>query len=165
MKIVNSSPITPFGGINFAIKEAIDLNINNLINSNMVDLAKQSKYTWFDIIMSYWSAFFCRGDCAEHQFSLADSLNRLNLKMLSMLPGFKKENVILDYDNTIIEALGKNANHIFVRARMTDTLERDISGIKEWEEVKISDNVVLRGSTTFVPFVLYASGNNEKTND
>jgi len=52
MKIVNSSPITPFGGINFAIKEAIDLNINNLINSNMVDLAKQSKYTWFDIIMS-----------------------------------------------------------------------------------------------------------------
>lgn len=84
---------------------------------------------------------------------------------MSMLPGFKKENVILDYDNTIIEALGKNANHIFVRARMTDTLERDISGIKEWEEVKISDNVVLRGSTTFVPFVLYASGNNEKTND
>jgi hypothetical protein len=55
MKIVNSSPITPFGGINFVIKEAIDLNINNLINSNMVDLAKQSQYTWFDIIMSYWS--------------------------------------------------------------------------------------------------------------
>ena len=288
MKIVNSSPITPFGGINFVIKEAIDLNINNIINSNLIDLAKQSKYTWFDIIMSYWSAFFCGGDCAEdlainlrkglqnnpfinipspdrilnrlksladtpkiydtqrgnkeHQFSLADSLNRLNLKMLSMLPGFKKENVILDYDNTIIEAekadarmtyikergyypgvgmigkhivyvenrngnstahvlqhetiermasmlreagitidviradsasysyeiikaLEKNANRIFVRARMTDTLESAISGIKEWEEVKIGDNVVLRGSTTFVPFVRYARVNNLKTSD
>jgi hypothetical protein len=125
--------------------------------------------------------------------------------MLSLLPGFKKENVILDYDNTIIEtekadaqmtykkefgyypgvgmigkhivyvenrngnstahvlqhetiermtsmlheagitidviradsasytyeiikAMEKNANRIFVKARMTDTLERAISG-------------------------------------
>ena len=98
--------------------------------------------------MSYWSVFFCGGDCAEdlsnnlksglqdnpfinipspdrvlsrikslsasseyftakrgtkeHQFSLAEELNRLNLKMLSLLPEFNKKNVVLDYDNTII---------------------------------------------------------------
>jgi hypothetical protein len=58
MKIVNSSPVTPFGGLNFVIKEAIDLKINELLNSSLPALANQSKYTWFDIIMSYWSAFF-----------------------------------------------------------------------------------------------------------
>ncbi|MCY1718707.1 hypothetical protein OU798_00030 [Prolixibacteraceae bacterium Z1-6] len=90
--------------------------------------------------MSYWSVFFCGGDCAEdlainlkegfrgtpfinipspdrvlehikslfdtpqyftakrgkveHHFSLAEKLNRLNMKMLSLLPGFQKDNVI-----------------------------------------------------------------------
>ena len=58
MKIVNSSPVTSFGGLNFVIKEAIDLKINKLLNSSLPVLANQSKYTWFDIIMSYWSAFF-----------------------------------------------------------------------------------------------------------
>jgi len=287
MKIVNSSPVTSFGGLNFVIKEAIDLKINKLINSSLPTLANQSKYTWFDIIMSYWSAFFCGGDCAEdlainlkgglqnnpfinipspdrvlnrlksladnseyyttlrgkneHQFSLACHLNRLNLKMLSLLPGFKKKNVVLDYDNTliftekadaqmtykkeygycpgvgmigkhivyvenrngnssaqvlqhetiermtsmlqeagiaidviradsasytyeIIKAMEKSANRIFIKARMTDTLERAIADIKNWKEMKIGDNVVLRGSTTFTPFVRYARGNNNKTN-
>ena len=65
MKIVNSSPVTSFGGLNFVIKEVIDLKINELLNTCLPPLANQSKYTWFDIIMSYWSAFFCGGDCAE----------------------------------------------------------------------------------------------------
>lgn len=38
----------------------------------------------------------------EHQFSLAQELNRLNKKMLLLLPGFQKEDVVLDYDNTLI---------------------------------------------------------------
>lgn len=287
MKIVNSSPVTSFGGINFVIKEAIDLKIKELINTSLPTLANQSKYNWFDIIMSYWSAFFCGGDCAEdlainlkeglknnpfiqipspdrvleriksladnseyyttqrgiieHQFSLACHLNRLNLKMLSLLPGFKKGNVVLDYDNTliftekadaqmtykkecgycpgvgmigkhivyvenrngnstahvlqhetiermacmlheagitidviradsasytyeIIKAMEKNARRIFIKARMTDTLERAIADIKEWKKIKIGDNVVMRGSTTFIPFARYARGNIDKTN-
>ena len=287
MKIINSSPVSAFGGLNFVIKEVIDLKINELLNSSLPPLANQSKYTWFDIIMSYWSAFFCGGDCAEdlainlkdglqnnpfinipspdrvltrlkslaeapeyytthrgkneHQFSLANHLNRLNLKMLSLLPGFKKENVVLDYDNTliftekadaqmtykkefgycpgvgmigkhivyvenrngnstahvlqhetiermtsmlqeegitidviradsasytyeIIKAMEKSANRIFIKARMTDTLESAIAGIKNWKEVKIGEDVVLRGSTTFTPFARYARGNNDKTN-
>lgn len=268
------------------IKEAIDLKINTLLNSNLPSLPTQSRYNWFDIFMSYWSVFFCGGDCAEdlsiniknglhanpyikipspdrmlerikslsdslqffttkrgdkeHQFSLAEGMNRLNLKMLSLLPGFQKKDVVLDYDNTviftekadarmtyqkefgyfpgvgligrnivfvenrngnstahvmqhetidrmatllgengitigairadsasysyeIIKSMEKAAKRIFVKARMTHTIEEAISGIKEWKEIKIGGETLLRGSTTFVPFERCARGNNEKT--
>jgi hypothetical protein len=148
MKVLNSSPVSAFGGLNYVIKEAIDLKINSLLNSTLPALPNQCKYNWFDIIMSYWSVFFCGGDCAEdlainlkegfrgtpfinipspdrvlerikslsvrpqyftakrgkveHHFSLAEELNRLNIKMLSLLDGFEKNNVVLDYDNTLI---------------------------------------------------------------
>lgn len=286
MKLLKSSEISSFGGINFVINEAISLEINSLLNSNLPVLPKQSKYSWFDILMSYWSVFFCGGDCAEdlsinlkdgfrenpfinvpspdrilsrvkslsitsqrystkrgkheHEFSLAEELNDLNLKMLSLLPGFKKKNVILDYDNTIIftekadakrtykkengycpgvgiignhvvyvenrngnstaqvlqdktiermasalkqagvtidviradsasyayetiKAMEKCAKRIFVKARMTSTLEKAIGNIKEWKEIKIGDKLVLRGSTSFIPFARQARGNNAKT--
>ncbi|MBN1597881.1 MAG: IS1380 family transposase [Bacteroidales bacterium] len=65
MKILNSPAISSFGGLNFVIKEVIDLKINNLFNSSLPTLPSQSRYNWFDIIMSYWSVFFCGGDCAE----------------------------------------------------------------------------------------------------
>ena len=65
MKILKSQTVSPFGGINFVIKEAIDLNVNTLLNSNLPSLPTQSRYNWFDIFMSYWSVFFCGGDCAE----------------------------------------------------------------------------------------------------
>ena len=287
MKILKSLAISPFGGINFIIKEAIDLNINTLLNRNLPSLPTQSRYNWFDIFMSYWSVFFCGGDCAEdlsiniksglhanpyikipspdrilerikslsdcpqtvitkrgekdHQFSLAEDMNQLNLKILSLLPGFQKKDVVLDYDNTviftekadarmtykkefgyfpgvgmvgkhivyvenrngnstahvmqhetidrmatllgengitidairadsasysyeIIQSMGKAARRIFVKARMTHTLEEAISGITEWKEIEISGETLLRGSTTFMPFERYARGNNEKTN-
>lgn len=286
MKILNSPAISAFGGLNFVIKEVIDLNINTLLNDNLPKLPKQSKFNWFDIIMSYWSVFFCGGDCAEdlninlkkgihnnpfinvpspdrvlnrikslsdssqfftakrgtkeHQFSLAEELNRLNIKMLSLLPGFKKKDVVLDYDNTLIftekadaertykkengycpgvgiigehivyvenrngscnahilqhetiermcsllceagvtidviradsasytyeilKAMEKNANRIFIKARMTSALERAISKIEEWKEIKIGNDIFYRGSTLFTPFERYARGNNSKT--
>ena len=65
MKVLNSLPVSAFGGLNFVIKEAIDLKINSLFNNHLSVLPKQSKYNWFDVIMSYWSVFFCVGDCAE----------------------------------------------------------------------------------------------------
>lgn len=287
MKIIKSQAISPFGGINFVIKEAIDLKINTLLNSNLPSLPTQSQYNWFDIFMSYWSVFFCGGDCAEdlsinikkglhnnpfintpspdrvlerikslsdntqtftakrgekdHQFSLAEEMNRLNLKMLSLLPGFQKKDVVLDYDNTVIftekadarmtykkgfgycpgvgmigkhivyvenrngnstahviqhetidrmatllgengitigairadsasysyeviKSMEKAAKRIFVKARMTHALDKAISRIKEWKEIKIGGETLLRGSTTFVPFERYARGNNQKTN-
>jgi hypothetical protein len=286
MKILHSSSVSSFGGLNFVINEAINLRINNLLESHLPAIPAQSKYKWFDIIMSYWSVFFCGGDCAEdlsinlrdgfrgcpiinvpspdrvlnrikslskpaqlyttergkkdHHFSLACELNRLNIKMLSLLPGFKKRNVVLDYDNTIIftekadaqrtykkengycpgvgiigkhivylenrngssnahvlqhetiermcsllheagvsidviradsasytyeiiKAMEKNANRLFIKARMSHALEKAIANIKEWEEIKIDNDVVFRGSTTFTPFIRYARGNNAKT--
>jgi len=286
MKIHNSSAITPFGGLNFVIKEAIDLNINTLLSSNLPRLPQQCKYNWFDILMSYWSVFFCGGDCAEdlainlknglnnnpyinipspdrvlerikslsdstqictanrgekeHQFSLAEGLNRLNLRMLSLLPRFNKTNVVLDYDNTliftekadarmtykksngyfpgvgmigkhvvyvenrngnssahvmqhetiermaallreagitidviradsasytydIIKSMEKTAKRIFIKARMSEPLEKAIADIKEWKEVKLGDEILFRGSTTFTPFIRFARGNQDKT--
>ena len=287
MKILNSPAISSFGGLNFVIKEAINLKINNLFNFNLPSLPTQSRYNWFDIIMSYWSVFFCGGDCAEdlsvnlkdgvrnnpiinvpspdtvlnrikflsdsaqffttergdkaHHFSLASRLNRLNIKMLSLLPGFNKRNVVLDYDNTIIftekadaqrtykkengyypgvgmigkyivylenrngssnahilqhdtiermcsllheagitvdviransasytyeivKAMERNANRLFIKTRMSHALERAIANIKEWKEIKIGNDIVLRGSITFTPFVRYARGNKAKSN-
>jgi len=286
MKILHSSPISSFGGLNFVIKEAINLKIKNLLNSSLPTLPTQSRFNWFDIIMSYWSVFFCGGDCAEdlsinlrngfrnssdikipspdrvlnrikslsnpaqfftaergkkeHHFSLARELNRLNLKMLSLLPEFNKKKVVLDYDNTIIftektdaqrtykkengyypgvgmigkhivyvenrngssnahvlqhetiermcsllheagitidviradsasytyeivNTMQKNAKRIFIKARMTNALEKAIASIKEWKEIKIGNDVVHRGSTSFTPFVRYARGNNAIT--
>lgn len=286
MKVINSKPVSAFGGLNFVIQEAINLKINTLLNTNLPALPKQSQYNWFDIIMSYWSVFFSGGDCAEdlsinlkeglqnnpfinipspdsilnrlkslsdspqffstkrgkteHHFSLAQDLNKLNIKMLSLLPGFQKENVILDYDNTliftekadaqrtykkepgyypgvgiigehvvyvenrngnstahvlqhktiermtsllkeagvtidviradsasytyeIIKAMEESAKRVFIRARMTDTLESAIANIKEWNEIKLGDSILLRGSTVFTPFKRYARGNNTTT--
>lgn len=286
MKIVNSSAISPFGGLNFVIKEAINLNINTLLKDNLPALPQQCKYNWFDIVISYWSVFFCGGDCAEdlsinikngfsgnpyinipspdrvlerikslsetaqtftanrgekdHQFSVAQTLNRLNLKMLSSLPGFNKKNVVLDYDNTIIftekadsrmtykkasgycpgvgmigkhvvyvenrngnsnaqvlqhetidrmatllheakisvdairadsasythdiiKSMEKTAKRFFIRARMTESLERAIAQIKEWKEIKVGDDIFFRGSATFTPFTRFARGNKNKT--
>jgi hypothetical protein len=283
MKILNSCPVSSFGGLNFVIKEAIDLKINHLIDSALPTLPTQCRYKWFDIIMSYWSVFFCGGDCAEdlsinlrngfrnnplinvpspdrvlnrikslsdsaqffytergkhkHHFSLAKELNRLNIKMLSLLPGFNKENVVLDYDNTIIfsekadaqrtykkesgyypgvgiidrnivylenrngssnahvlqhktiermcsllheagitidviradsaaytyetvKIMGNNANRIFIKARMTYSLESAISNIREWKEIKLGNDVVQRGSIIYTPFLRNARGNN-----
>lgn len=285
MKILNSSVISPFGGLNFVVKEAIDLNINKLLEEYLPKLPIQSKYSWFDLLMSYWSVFFCGGDCAEdlslnlreglqgspmlkipspdrvlerikslsvpseyfrakrgkqeHHFSLASQLNRLNLKILSLYPDFVKENVILDYDNTIIytekadaertykkekgycpgvglignhvvyvenrngkstaqvlqhktiermaslldesnitvdairadsasytydiiKSMEKLAKRIFVRARMTDTLEGAISEIKNWKKIRIGNDIMFRGSTSFTPFVRNARGNKSK---
>lgn len=65
MKIINSPAISAFGGLNFVLKELTDLDINNLFNEILPELPEQSKYSWKDIIMSYWSIIFCGGDCAE----------------------------------------------------------------------------------------------------
>jgi hypothetical protein len=65
MKVLKSIPITPFGGINFVIKEFNRLKINTLLEDSLPKLAPQSKYSWKDIIYSLWSVFFCGGNCAE----------------------------------------------------------------------------------------------------
>lgn len=65
MKVVNSSNITPFGGLNFVLSEFEKNGIGRLIDQHLPALASQSKYSWKDIFYSFWSVLFCGGDCAE----------------------------------------------------------------------------------------------------
>lgn len=65
MKILKSSYISPFGGINFIVKELDRLDIGGLLKKNLPELPKQSKFDWRELLFSYWSVFFCGGDCAE----------------------------------------------------------------------------------------------------
>ena len=65
MKIINSPAVSAFGGLNFVLKELKDLGIEQVFQQTLPKLPKQSKYSWEDIILSYWSILFCGGDCAE----------------------------------------------------------------------------------------------------
>lgn len=76
MKILNSSAVSSFGGLNFVLKEFEDLSIGSLLNDSLPILPRQSKYSWKDIFYSYWSILFCGGDCAEDiSINLNKSLN------------------------------------------------------------------------------------------
>jgi len=65
MKILNSTPISSFGGLNFVLKEFNDLGLKKLLTAYLPKLPNQCKYTWEDILFAYWSILFCGGDCAE----------------------------------------------------------------------------------------------------
>jgi len=65
MKILNSSQISAFGGINFVLEAFNKIGVDKLIDSQFPQLPMQSKYKWKDILYSFWSVFFCGGDCAE----------------------------------------------------------------------------------------------------
>lgn len=65
MKIVKSTPISSFGGLNFVLKELLSLKIDQLLSHYLPSLPNQSTFSWKDILFSYWSIFFCGGDCAE----------------------------------------------------------------------------------------------------
>lgn len=65
MKVLNSSQITSFGGLNFILSEFENKGIGQMINNHLPRLAEQSKYSWKDIFYSFWSVLFCGGDCAE----------------------------------------------------------------------------------------------------
>jgi hypothetical protein len=65
MKILHSSPVSSFGGLNFVLEELDRIKVNNLLKDSLPKLANQSKYSWKDIFYTYWSLIFCGGDCAE----------------------------------------------------------------------------------------------------
>lgn len=65
MKIVQSSGITPFGGLNFVLEEFYINNLDKILSESLPDLAPQSKYDWKDILYSFWSIYLCGADCAE----------------------------------------------------------------------------------------------------
>ncbi len=160
MKVLNSIPISSFGGLNFVLEEFQELKLKQLIISELQTLPKQSQYSWYDILTAYWSVFLCGGDCAEdlsvnlrhglannpflkipspdrvlerlkslstkpvtftnvgrgnseHLFSVNTQLNKLNLRILKRLSTFKKQNNILDYDNTLIHCKKSDASYTY----------------------------------------------------
>jgi hypothetical protein len=163
MKVVKSSKISPFGGINYVLNEFERLRIRELVNNELPALPKQVRYSWYDLLASYWSVFFCGGDCAEdlsvnlkeglngnpfihisspdrilerlkslstpsvfvetkrgksiNEFSVNLDLNRLNLKLLNRLDTFKKKDVVLDYDNTLIFAEKADARFTYKKEK------------------------------------------------
>lgn len=276
MKVLNSSEISPFGGLNFVLKEFDTLNLANLLNENLPCLPPQSKYKWKDILYSFWSIFFCGGDCIEdlsgnfnrhlkqnpfinipspdrvlerfkklslpkeifstprgnstHEFSFNNPLNRLNLEILKELKFDLNEKFTLDYDNTllfndkadsrwsyknrsgycpgvgfigknvvfienrngnsdaktlqddtlarmfallkeqnikvhafradgasyhmdIIDTVSKNVEKLYIRARMNDTLAREIISIDNWTPVELGIETAYRGEIEFTPFI------------
>ncbi|MCY1718706.1 hypothetical protein OU798_00025 [Prolixibacteraceae bacterium Z1-6] len=58
-----------------------------------------------------------------------------------------------------------NTKRIFVKTRMTNVLEKAITNIKEWKEVKVGDKILLRGSTTFTPFERSARDHGDNTDN
>lgn len=65
MKVIKSKNISAFGGINFVIEEFDKQGLGKLVKEKLPALGSQSRYDWRDILYSYWSVFFCGGDCAE----------------------------------------------------------------------------------------------------
>ena len=148
MKILKSHAISSFGGYNFVSEELDKLGIDNLLRRHLPTLSAQCKYQWKDLLYSFWSIFFCGGDCiedlsvhlkdsfaknplfkvpspdrlldrmkelalpsdnlsaprgkAKHLFSINTSLNRLNLQLLNKLSNIKSQDIVLDYDNTLL---------------------------------------------------------------
>ena len=82
MKVIKSKNISAFGGLNFVIQELDNKNIGGILNRELPQLGPQSTYKWKDLLYSYWSIFFCGGDCAE---DLADNFK----SNLSQTPHFK----------------------------------------------------------------------------
>ena len=65
MKVINSSQITSFGGLNFVLAEFESQGIGRMFNTHLPKLPMQSRFSWKDIFYSYWSIVYCGGDCAE----------------------------------------------------------------------------------------------------
>ncbi len=65
MKVLKSSHISPFGGLNFVLEEFDRLKLGELLTENLPRLSAQSQYSWKDILYSFWSVYFCGGDCIE----------------------------------------------------------------------------------------------------
>ncbi len=65
MKVLNSQHISSFGGLNFVLEEFEKQNIGSLLQDYLPILPNQSKYSWKDILYSFWSIYFCGGDCIE----------------------------------------------------------------------------------------------------
>ncbi|HLS11624.1 MAG TPA: IS1380 family transposase [Flavobacteriaceae bacterium] len=275
MKVLKSNSISAFGGLNFVIEEFDKKRLGKILNENLPKLSAQSQYDWKDLLYSFWSVFFCGGDCAEdlsgnfkpnlsqspklkvpspdrvlnrlkelaeptkqfstkrgsrqHEFAINDKLTELNLIILNHLSDLSRTKVDLDYDNTIcytekkdaqytykkslgyipgvalvgsnvvyienrngrsnasvlqhetlermfeqlenqsiktnrfradsasyefltIKTIEKYTDKFYVRARMSSSMDKAISSVKDWEIVGEKEDEIYRGEASFTPF-------------
>jgi len=163
MKILQSSSLSPFGGLNFVLKEFDNLKVDQLLGAALPDLASNSYYKWKDIIYSFWSIYFCGGSCIEdlnenfrgflegtpfmkvpspdrvlcrfkelskpkylrktkrgkaiNEFSENAILDLLNIKLLKKInpAKYSRNDLVLDYDNTIIFTEKADAKNTYLR--------------------------------------------------
>lgn len=77
MKIIQSSEISAFGGINFVFDYLDKLGIDRILSKNLPEIRTQSVYSWKDITYSLFSIYLCGGDCIEDlQTHLKNHLNK-----------------------------------------------------------------------------------------
>lgn len=116
MKVVKSSNISPFGGLNFVLNEFERLGIKNLVNKELPQLPKQSRYSWYDLLASYWSVFFCGGDCAEDlAINLREGLKGNPFINISSPDRLLERIKSLSYPSTIVDTKrGKSVNEFSV---------------------------------------------------
>ena len=65
MKLLQSSKINAFGGINFVLDEFERLNLGSFLSANLPELAANSAYGWKDLFYTFASIYHCGGDCIE----------------------------------------------------------------------------------------------------
>ena len=122
MKILKSSYLNPFGGINFVIDELDKQGVGHILNDSLPKLKPQSRYDWRDILYSYWSIFLCGGDTAEDlstNFKLSLSQSPF-LKVPSpdrALARFKEISIPSQYFST---PRGKHQHHFAINEGLTD---------------------------------------------
>jgi len=75
-----------------------------------------------------------------------DLLNKEDIK----ISNFRADGA--SYKFTTLLEIDKNADKLFIRARMNTSLNEAINNVDKWEEVEIDNEIVYRGSTKFIPF-------------
>lgn len=68
------------------------------------------------------------------------------------------------YTYEIIETIRMHSELFYLRARMSQTLEKAISKVEHWFPIQKGEDIVYRGETTFTPFMRVVRGTN-KVND
>jgi len=148
MKIINSTHVSPFGGLNFVLEEFDKQGIAKLLEQNLPKLPNQCKYSWKDILYSFWSIYFCGGDCIE---DLGSNFNQhLNNNPFIKVPSpdrvldrFKQ----LSQPKSIFKSPRGVVNHEFGinenLNRLTINILKDLKSLEDSELTLDYDNTII----------------------
>ena len=66
------------------------------------------------------------------------------------------------YTLSTLSVVSQNVNKLYIRARMSDTIEENIAKINDWKEIKLDNKVLYRGEIVFIPFQKIAKRNKQE---